>query len=164
MCNCPEGVSVGTHTNTVTVTAPNGKQICLDKCIADEVQMLWRLGITTIGSCCGHNKTSGVISVIEEDAQKMIDLGYIMYEPEEGKYPYNFYPKSNEDPELFITLFGNEGYHAEVQLFGHLIELRPEGDNSVYPIFAYLDDVFTMCDKFVKTLKIDKSYSVTIII
>jgi hypothetical protein len=38
------------------VVMHHGKSICLDACIADEIQYLWAKGIETLGSCCGHNR------------------------------------------------------------------------------------------------------------
>lgn len=34
---------------------PYEKTVCVDSCIAHEVEELWRCGIETSGSCCGHN-------------------------------------------------------------------------------------------------------------
>ena len=31
------------------------KKVAVDECIADEVLALWKAGIWTMGSCCGHN-------------------------------------------------------------------------------------------------------------
>jgi hypothetical protein len=31
------------------------KKVAIDECIADEVLALWKAGIWTKGSCCGHN-------------------------------------------------------------------------------------------------------------
>jgi hypothetical protein len=50
--------------------------ICLDACVADEIQYLWSIGITTTGCCCGHNKAEGFIGVIDEDIPRMKQLGY----------------------------------------------------------------------------------------
>lgn len=37
--------------------------ICLDSCIAEDVQTLWANGIHTLGSCCGHNQAPPSIVV-----------------------------------------------------------------------------------------------------
>lgn len=50
--------------------------ICLDRCIAPEILILWNKGITTTGHCCGHNKLDPYIGVIDEDIDKMKKLGY----------------------------------------------------------------------------------------
>jgi hypothetical protein len=64
--------------------------ICIDKCIVEEVQSLWALGISTVGCCCGHNKPIGYIQVIKSDEEKMIELGYKV---DSGSI-YSFFAKS----------------------------------------------------------------------
>ena len=76
----------------------NGK-IEIDDCIVEEIQSLWRLGIHTLGCCCGHNKNIGFIQVERTDLQKMLDLGYKWYhnylEEFGGKERFDaFIPKS----------------------------------------------------------------------
>ncbi len=53
-----------------------GKIAGVDKCIIDEVKLLWSKGIETIESCCGHNKTTGYIAVKEVHISQMLLLGY----------------------------------------------------------------------------------------
>ena len=70
----------------------------IDDCIVEEIQKLWKLGIHTLGCCCGHGKT-GFIQVERTDFQKMLDLGYEWYHdyPEEygGRDRFDaFIPKS----------------------------------------------------------------------
>ena len=78
-CHC-DNVEPGSYTNQIWVHAPahmpkdNG--YCLDLCVAEEVMMLWRKGITTTGCCCGHGKQHGFIGVIDNDIPKMKALGY----------------------------------------------------------------------------------------
>lgn len=31
------------------------KTICVDACIAEQIEALWKAGIRTAGCCCGHN-------------------------------------------------------------------------------------------------------------
>lgn len=52
--------------------------ICIDKCLQQEIERLWQLGIRTTGCCCGHNQPAipSFIGVIEEDIQRMKELGY----------------------------------------------------------------------------------------
>ncbi|WGL85414.1 hypothetical protein QFB84_14990 [Enterobacter hormaechei] len=66
----------GTYEGCVPVRAPSGKIVDIDACLVSEVIHLWQSGITTIESCCGHNKTSSYIAVVEGDAVKMRALGY----------------------------------------------------------------------------------------
>lgn len=88
-CECV-GVTMGGYENQIVVEAPDfvvahrrrsnpdlSSQICLDRCIADEVQSLWARGITTNGCCCGHNLgMAPYIGVMIEDAPKMEAMGY----------------------------------------------------------------------------------------
>lgn len=48
----------------------------LDVCMVEEIYGLWKLGIRTTGCCCGHGKTKGYIGVIEDDIERMKELGY----------------------------------------------------------------------------------------
>lgn len=51
-------------------------KICIDPCIYEEIYMLWDSGITTYGSCCGHNVNESFVNVAECDINKMIKMGY----------------------------------------------------------------------------------------
>lgn len=87
MCKCIN-VEFGSYDNQVEIIdlpphmaayknkVGGAPSICLDKCIAEEVQQLWKLGITTTGCCCGHNKLGGFIGVVDEDIQRMKEMGY----------------------------------------------------------------------------------------
>ena len=33
------------------------KTICVDACIAEQIESLWKAGIRTTGCCCGHNES-----------------------------------------------------------------------------------------------------------
>ena len=78
-CNCIN-IEAGSYANQIFVHAPahmpkeNG--YCLDKCIAEEVMVLWQLGITTTGCCCGHGKLLPYIGVSDADIPVMKELGY----------------------------------------------------------------------------------------
>ena len=51
------------------------KEVCVDPCIAQEVESLWKAGYWTIGSCCGHNGNvdrSIIIERIPEDQIKEV--------------------------------------------------------------------------------------------
>jgi len=56
------------------------KGIAFDVCLGKELFYLWDLGIRTTGCCCGKhvNDKLGLsyIGVVDEDIQKMKDLGY----------------------------------------------------------------------------------------
>lgn len=85
MCNC-KNVKFGEHSNTVKLEVPeiyknkfpNTKYnfIYVDKCISNEIQYLWRKGIVTMASCCGHNIIDGCICVHDDCIEQMKDLGY----------------------------------------------------------------------------------------
>lgn len=38
--------------------------VCVDPCIADAMQALWRAGVETAGCCCGHRGAFGGPSVV----------------------------------------------------------------------------------------------------
>lgn len=82
MCKC-SNVEFGTYSNQTEVDRPKhmlirgGKStIGIDACIVEEIQYLWSKGISTTGCCCGHNRLPGFVGVIDEDIDKMINLGY----------------------------------------------------------------------------------------
>lgn len=104
MCQCVN-VNFGDYTNTVRLKTPQiykdrfpdtkKKYIFIDKCIADEVQRLWGLGIVTMASCCGHNKSDGFISVLDEFIPQMKRLGYeVMFNPCYPNEEWSFKAKS----------------------------------------------------------------------
>jgi hypothetical protein len=85
-CGCI-GVEIGTYTNQIEVVPPphmkayytkhgGAQTICIDTCLVVEVWSLWKLGITTTGCCCGHNKMEGFIGVIDDDIPRMKAMGY----------------------------------------------------------------------------------------
>lgn len=51
----------------------------IDNCLVDEIKYLWDIGIQTVESCCGHNRTKSYISVLDGYHNKMIKLGYKPY-------------------------------------------------------------------------------------
>jgi len=91
-CECVN-VEYGSYDNQVNLKIPldldiryNDREstprlkVCVDKCIAKEIQGLWALGIRTTGCCCNHNKEINYpfISVVDEDIEKMLDFGYFI--------------------------------------------------------------------------------------
>jgi|SRR5882757_1761064 len=78
-CTCIN-IEVGSYDNQTFVHSPahmpkeNG--YCLDRCIAEEVMILWQLGITTTGCCCGHGKLPAFIGVEFQDINVMKSFGY----------------------------------------------------------------------------------------
>lgn len=48
--------------------------VCVDRCIAPVVQLLWQAGIWTLNSCCGHNKEAPSIITEQPDAERALSL------------------------------------------------------------------------------------------
>ena len=105
MCNCVN-VKIGSYDNQIMVDRPkcmmgrtegsSNDKICLDKCIAEEVQYLWSCGIRTTGCCCGHNIQEGYIGVIEKDIEFMKKSGYkVRFNKQNLSDEKNFVPKSH---------------------------------------------------------------------
>ncbi len=85
MCKC-NNIEIGSYENQTVLDYPewfkSEKEILscgIDNCLVDEIKDLWSQGIQTIESCCGHNKVQGYISVLEDHAHLMVDLGYKLY-------------------------------------------------------------------------------------
>jgi hypothetical protein len=69
--------------------------ICVDKCLVDEIKMLNSKGIKTIGCCCGHGIKQGFIQVAPEYITNMDKLGYEQLKIDEyGNGFWCFKPKS----------------------------------------------------------------------
>lgn len=76
MCLC-NNVNFGTYEVSIPVWYDARKRVVgIDLCLVTEILSLWKKGIDTVESCCGHNKTTGFIAVNEIHISKMIDLGY----------------------------------------------------------------------------------------
>ena len=77
-CNCHSyNTGVGETPNRL-MTAPDGKSVCVDECIADTLQHLWGEGVATLNSCCGHGRVKPSIVLPQrfskEDASRVRDL------------------------------------------------------------------------------------------
>lgn len=104
MGQCPN--EFGIYDSMVTVKMPshlfksNGgfyveKRMCdIDRCLVDEIQDLWRRGVVTTGSCCGHGINLGMINVAETSVDLMLGLGYKLMDVPESCWKYSFIPKS----------------------------------------------------------------------
>jgi len=44
-------------------------QICIDKCLENDIKRLWKLGYRTVNSCCGHGKTNSTVIIEFERMQ-----------------------------------------------------------------------------------------------
>jgi len=49
--------------------------VCIDECISEQIEMLWRMGIFTRGSCCGHNEADPNVVI---ESEKDIYLAKLM--------------------------------------------------------------------------------------
>lgn len=119
MCDCGEHVRSQEYQNQVTLPSPftEGKFICIDTCLEDEIKMLWKLGIKTNGCCCGHNYLLPYIGVYDKDVDRMIELGYIIHVNPNGKDNLlrkdSFYPKS---VKLNMAMYDNYFEHLYKQI------------------------------------------------
>lgn len=97
MCNCVN-VKMGSYKNQVKLKMPNGELMGIDKCIAEEIKIIWSYGIKTTGCCCGHNIQKGYIGVIEKDIEFMKKSGYrVLINKQDLKDERNFIPKSHNE-------------------------------------------------------------------
>ncbi|UTU09683.1 hypothetical protein CcrBL47_gp398 [Caulobacter phage BL47] len=92
MCGCVN-VEMGSYANQEARVAPGGGLVGIDRCLLDEVEMLWRLGIVTVESCCGHNVAAPYIAVAQGHEPLMRALGYQL-DPRLEDRPEIFVPKS----------------------------------------------------------------------
>jgi len=88
-CTCPPGTGFGTYTQAVTVKRPahmypteRGDVFSVDRCILPLCRALWRQGIWTMASCCGHGKARPSVCVAPEHVSLMHALGYEATESE----------------------------------------------------------------------------------
>ena len=47
--------------------------VCIDACIVDEVKALWKAGIVTHCTCCGHNRIPASVVLEDNVSQEVID-------------------------------------------------------------------------------------------
>lgn len=57
-------------------TARRSRFFSIDSCLASELNMLWKKGVRTQESCCGHGKGLSYIAVDEKSIPIMESLGY----------------------------------------------------------------------------------------
>ena len=96
-CFC-KGVRIQMYDNTVAMNPFwRRKPVCIDCCLACEIAWLWKHGVITSGSCCGHGIMAAMINVQDESIKKMEELGY-EHEAIDPKNPeaarFTFIPKS----------------------------------------------------------------------
>lgn len=107
MCKCAN-VKVGSYDNYIVLDVPSNitliyniperdirTTVSLDKCLSEEIKYLWSQGIRTTGCCCGHNVVPSYIGVIDEDIDKMKNLGYrVCFNPCRPNDEDSFTPKT----------------------------------------------------------------------
>ena len=75
--------SVGSYAHSEKVEY-FGKKIDIDRCILPEIVNLWKDGIVTIASCCGHGSMIPTVCVMENDFERMEILKYDSHVNESG--------------------------------------------------------------------------------
>lgn len=82
------------------VIVPFPSHFCCDFCLEDELFQLWRCGVHTTGSCCGHGIMQPYIQVLDgESVQKMHELGYEKLPVDEHGNGVNCYKPKTYLPE-----------------------------------------------------------------
>lgn len=77
-CSCRD-IAMGSYDACVPLRPPfpvRGGVVGIDRCLRSEITELWRLGVITHNSCCGHNLVTGSIVVHKDSISKMRALGY----------------------------------------------------------------------------------------
>jgi hypothetical protein len=69
--------------------------ISVDRCVLGELITLWRKGVRTGGSCCGHNRLPSMINALTpEDGALMEAMGYVRWPEKPGMWPFTYFAKS----------------------------------------------------------------------
>ena len=55
------------------------EDVCIDRCLKEEIEFLWSNNIVTKGCCCGHGRNLGFIQVSDGCIDKMLSMGYQNY-------------------------------------------------------------------------------------
>ena len=85
-----------------TIKPPFHHNLTCDLCLEQELFELWKSGVHTISSCCGHGSVPPYIQVLNGDSvQKMHELGYKEI-PNEA-FPENPYPSFR--PKTYLPCF-----------------------------------------------------------
>ena len=128
-CQCI-GVEVGSYENQVELAPPlvlrrntpegePARTVCVDRCLADEIQGLWALGIRTTGCCCGHGGAApAFIGVIPADIGRMKALGYVVLPNTSRPEAEDSFTPLWTSPKLRLRYI--DGYYADVRPDGTL--------------------------------------------
>ena len=95
------------------------KRVSIDKCLLDEVVVLWEHGIKTAGNCCGHGKDEPVIWVYDEFIPRMKELGYEVWPHYDGS--------GREDGFLAKTIVPKNGYTQKKTYYEYEEKDKNEG-------------------------------------
>ncbi len=60
------------------------KTVCVDACIADQIEALWKAGVFTRGCCCGHN-LQGPEVFIDQPSEVEMACSVLAYEKRQWK-------------------------------------------------------------------------------
>lgn len=91
-CFCKD-VEFGTYTNTVSMKAPFPLEnredgwVGIDSCIASEIAWLWKNGVRTLNSCCGHRKTHSWV-IVSKESEGFMDEYYESFIAPSGRNSY----------------------------------------------------------------------------
>ena len=70
------------------IKAGLSSKINIDECILKEIKYLWKNGIKTYGSCCGHGIKHSWVNVDESDFVNIENLGYEKLYNNENNFTY----------------------------------------------------------------------------
>ncbi|MAN46304.1 MAG: hypothetical protein CMF04_08915 [Hyphomonas sp.] len=77
-CNCKSynRPDWGGSADQVIMRDLDGKEVCIDKCIAPLIKELWSSGIKTLSSCCGHGgqATAHVMLALSVDVPEAVEI------------------------------------------------------------------------------------------
>jgi len=76
---CPKcGAEPGMYSTMKQVDYPfvGGKVVAIDGCILGRIKQLWRMGIETKASCCGHGEMPPCVIVPKEYEERLRSLGF----------------------------------------------------------------------------------------
>lgn len=77
-----EHSKLGSYQCSIKLPFSSNVPFC-DFCLEEELYNLWKTGIHTVSSCCGHGRVPPYIQVLKGDSvKKMKELGYIKIENE----------------------------------------------------------------------------------
>lgn len=80
MCDCISYNQPKPHQHTPEVVlfvptwiSKDRKTVCVDSCISDAVQYLWKHRVWTLGSCCGHGDATKRSVIVERENRELAE-------------------------------------------------------------------------------------------